>query len=334
MSWAAVIVGGSMVVSAGINYMSQNSAADAQSEAMDKATAAEMEMQEKAIAAQLEASGMSAEAIKEAARTAAEAQRDNTRKAIESQLRLYEDARKVNLPWVKAGEAALHTLQNKMEAGPGEFEESPGYKFRLKQGEDTVLSRASATGGLASGRTLKALTEYGQDYASNEYDKFLDRYYQSLVPYQFLTQMGQGAAAMQSAQSMQLGSSLAGSYRALGSGLSATAMAQGSSLANIYNQRGINQASGYTNMGNIMGNNYIQQGNISANDAIAKGNIESGLVQNLGSLFASGFGSQSGAGGGIKTIYGPPQNQNYYYPQNYQNYYYPQNYQNTSPKWV
>lgn len=51
------------------------------------------------------------------------------------------------------------------------LENSPGYQFRLGQGLKGVQGSAAARGMLGSGATLKGLTQYGQDFASNEYDK-------------------------------------------------------------------------------------------------------------------------------------------------------------------
>lgn len=51
----------------------------------------------------------------------------------------------------------------------------PGYAFRLQQGEQALQRGAAAAGGAFSGGTLAALTRYGQDYASNEYQNVYNR---------------------------------------------------------------------------------------------------------------------------------------------------------------
>lgn len=56
--------------------------------------------------------------------------------------------------------SAMQALQN-----------SPGYQFRLSEGLKGVQGSAAARGMLGSGATLKGLTQYGQNFASNEYDK-------------------------------------------------------------------------------------------------------------------------------------------------------------------
>jgi hypothetical protein len=52
---------------------------------------------------------------------------------------------------------------------------SPDYQFALDQGEQAILRNRSATGGLASGNTLAALTQYGQGLASQQYGNYVNR---------------------------------------------------------------------------------------------------------------------------------------------------------------
>jgi len=51
------------------------------------------------------------------------------------------------------------------------LQNSPGYQFRLGEGLKALERSAAARGTLQTGGTLKGLTRYGQEYASNEYDK-------------------------------------------------------------------------------------------------------------------------------------------------------------------
>lgn len=52
----------------------------------------------------------------------------------------------------------------------------PGYAFRLKQGSDLLQGSAAARGGLLSGPTLKALNDYGQASASQEFNNAYNRF--------------------------------------------------------------------------------------------------------------------------------------------------------------
>lgn len=57
------------------------------------------------------------------------------------------------------------------------FEADPGYQFRLDEGQKALERSASARGGVLNGGVLKAISRYGQDFASNEYDKAYGRNY-------------------------------------------------------------------------------------------------------------------------------------------------------------
>jgi len=76
---------------------------------------------------------------------------------------------------------------------------APGFQFRISEGQKALERSAAARGTLLTGGTLKAITRYGQDFASNEYN---NRYNQLMG----LSQLGYGAAGQQA----NLGSSYAG----------------------------------------------------------------------------------------------------------------------------
>lgn len=57
-----------------------------------------------------------------------------------------------------------------------DFQKDPGYDFRMQEGQKALERSAAARGGLQGGGTLKALTRYGQDYASNEYGNAYNRW--------------------------------------------------------------------------------------------------------------------------------------------------------------
>jgi hypothetical protein len=54
-------------------------------------------------------------------------------------------------------------------------QQDPGYQFRLQQGNDALQNAASARGTLNDSGTLKALLDYGQGAASQEYGNVYDR---------------------------------------------------------------------------------------------------------------------------------------------------------------
>lgn len=54
-----------------------------------------------------------------------------------------------------------------------QLEASPGYQSRMAAGQQVVESSAAAKGSILNGGTQKALANYGQDYASNEYNNLV-----------------------------------------------------------------------------------------------------------------------------------------------------------------
>ena len=80
--------------------------------------------------------------------------------------------------------------------GPGfeKYQQSPYYNFLLEEGTKARERGASAGGMLGSGAEQKALTKYGEDLASMDYDAWLNRWYQSLNPLFSLAGLGQQAA--------------------------------------------------------------------------------------------------------------------------------------------
>ena len=97
-------------------------------------------------------------------------------------------------PWRKAGTDALGQLQEKIAAGPGDFEKSPGYQFRLDEGQKAIERGAAARGGALSGAAMKAGMRYGQNFATQDYDNFLRRYYESMDPLERMSGQGMEAA--------------------------------------------------------------------------------------------------------------------------------------------
>lgn len=57
-----------------------------------------------------------------------------------------------------------------------DFQTDPGYDFRLAEGARALERSAAARGTAQSGGTLKALTRYNQDFASNEFGNAYNRF--------------------------------------------------------------------------------------------------------------------------------------------------------------
>jgi hypothetical protein len=125
-----------------------------------------------------------------AAEDAAEMQKEAALIGIAEEKRQYNQTREDYAPWRTTGANALKTLEAKISAGPGDYTTSPGYEARIAEGQKGIERSAAARGSVLSGSALKGLERFSQDYASNEYNNFLDQYYKSLNPLQSIAGVG------------------------------------------------------------------------------------------------------------------------------------------------
>lgn len=115
-----------------------------------------------------------------AAKDAAGAQVQASREQIVSNEKTLATQREDQRPWREAGEAALKQLQVGIADGSFDpknftFKADPGYQWRLDQGSKAIERSASARGNLLSAGTQTAIGSYGQEFASNEYDRAYQR---------------------------------------------------------------------------------------------------------------------------------------------------------------
>lgn len=118
-------------------------------------------------------------------------------------------------PYLNAGKTALSNLASGNFMG-----QDPGYAFRLAEGNKALTNAAAARGMGNSGATLKALTRFGQDFASNEYQNAFNRQNQ-------LANYGYGAAGNLSQFAGQYGQSIANNRMGIGNAQAANRIAQG-----------------------------------------------------------------------------------------------------------
>jgi hypothetical protein len=91
----------------------------------------------------------------------------------------YGEAKDYQRPWYDYGQKALTDFQA-WGADPNAITSDPSYKWRLGQGTEALENSAAARGGLLSGNTGKALQDYGQGAASQEYQNEFGRWMQKL----------------------------------------------------------------------------------------------------------------------------------------------------------
>lgn len=181
-----------------------------------------------------------------AATQAANTQLEASREATQVQKDMYDQTRKDLMPYADAGRDSLSQLMGQMGAN-GYFNQTytgqdiysdPSYQFRLQQGQNAIQSSAAAQGGLLSGATLKALQNYGQESASQEYSNAYNRFnadqtnrYNRLSN---LVGIGQNAAAQQGNAGAQTAQAVANNTMAGANAQAAGTIAAGNRTANNF----------------------------------------------------------------------------------------------------
>jgi type II secretory pathway pseudopilin PulG len=172
------------------------------------------------------------------ARSATNAQTSAANRDLALQQEIYDDTRASFEPFRQGGLQDYNALRS--EVGTS-FQESPGYQFAFGEGVRALEGSAAAGGNLRSGATMKALTNYGQGMANQEYGNWIGRLGS-------LAGMGQAAAGNQAAAGANFGNMSSNALSAIGNAQSAGAIAQGNAW-----QGGINNALGAYQMSQMMG---------------------------------------------------------------------------------
>lgn len=171
-------------------------------------------------------------------------------RASDVQRQMFERQVELQEPFRQGGIQALNQLipmaTNYKPFGMQQFQQDPGYAFRLSEGMKALDQQAAARGGLMSGNALRAAQQYGQGLASQEYQNAFNRYQTEreaqLNPLQSLANLSQtgtqslGSAGQQYATNV--GNIGIGAGAAQGNALMAGAQARGSAYQGIAQQFG------------------------------------------------------------------------------------------------
>ena len=157
-------------------------------------------------------------------------------------------------PWREAGVNALARQRQLMGLGEDQgtggfgryaqdfgmqnYQEDPGYRFRLSEGMKALGNQASARGGMISGQTMKGMQDYAQGSASQEFNNAFNRYQTNrsnqLNPLQSLSGGGQTATSLMGAAGQnyanQAGEAYMGKGNAMASGYGNIASSIGSGV--------------------------------------------------------------------------------------------------------
>ena len=141
-----ISTGAAILGAAGVGALASRSAAGTQASAADRAGQLQKEVADQQVALQ----------------------REQFNRQIELQA-----------PWRQAGERALGQLETASQYTPfgmAQFQQDPGYAFRLGEGQKALDRQAAARGGLISGGALKAAQRYGQEMGSQEFGRAYERF--------------------------------------------------------------------------------------------------------------------------------------------------------------
>ena len=146
----------------------------------------------------------------------AKAQERAADRATDEQRRQFNRQIELQEPFRLAGVNALPELIEASRYTPfsmEQFQQDPGYAFRMREGLKALDRTAAARGGLLGGNQLRGVTQFGQDLASQEYTNAFNRYQSEraarLNPLQSLAGMGQSNAATMAQQAGQFGQNMA-----------------------------------------------------------------------------------------------------------------------------
>lgn len=167
-------------------------------------------------------------ATSEASRNSSRAMTNASNRSNDTQLAIFDQQRSDQEPWRQAGQRALGQLeQNKFMEN---WQQDPGYEFRMSQGMKAINAAAGARGRSASGATMMALTRYGQDYASNEYQNAYNRQYGRLSQ---LAGFGQGANSANANAGQNYANAYSNNVMGAANAQSAANMAQSNAINNV-----------------------------------------------------------------------------------------------------
>lgn len=123
---------------------------------------------------------------------AADAQVDASNAASGVQMQMFNQSRQDQMPWLQAGQGGLNALMglygmqsngsggwsrsaDPMAMARQYMQQDPSYQFRFGEGQRAIENSALARGNFQSGNTLRAMSDYGQNMASTEFQNIANR---------------------------------------------------------------------------------------------------------------------------------------------------------------
>jgi hypothetical protein len=175
-----------------------------------------------------------------AASKAAGAQTQAAEMGIEEQRRQFDEIQRLLAPYVQAGQPALAGMQNLIGLGGAEaqqqaiagIEQSPLLQALTRQGEEAILQRASATGGLRGGNVQAALAQFRPQMLQQA----LEQQYSRLGG---LTSLGQQSAARVGTAGMETGVNVGNLLQQQGAARAGGALGRGAAVGQFAQMPGM-----------------------------------------------------------------------------------------------
>ena len=189
-----------------------------------------------------------------AANRASKTQASAANQATGLQQQQFEQTRADQAPFRAAGEQALNKLiplSDYTKFGMDQFQQDPGYAFRLSEGQKQLDRMAAVRGGQISGGALKAATRFGQDMGSQEYQNAFNRYQTErsaqLNPLQTLAGLGQSSTNFVNTAGQNYANNAGNAMGAAAQAAASGYMGQANALG-----QGVSQYLGYQSNNNLL----------------------------------------------------------------------------------
>jgi len=243
-----------------------------------------------------------------AAQSAADTAAASSDRSAELQRQMFDEQKALQEPYRQAGLTGQNRLMELMglggnagaagygkysrDFGMQDFQQDPGYAFRLSEGLKGLDRSAAARGGLISGGAMKAATQYGQEMGSQEYQNAFNRFQAGRA-----TQGQEYGNAFNRFQTnrtnmLQPLGNLMASGQSAASNQGAAAGSYGSSGANLMTGAGQAMAGGITGAGQATAAGQMGNANTISN-AINAGASAYGNQQNFSAMMNM-MGNQGG----------------------------------------
>ena len=304
-----LLMGGTSLASGGLNYLGSQQAAKAQSGAAQQAGILGLIAQQQAIAQQQQQQKQAVDALTQYGTQAQSSLANQQARAENLGQQYLTQGVGYQQPYMQTGTQATNQLAA-MYAPGGQYGQmptiaqiqmDPSYAWRFQQGQQATQNAIAAGLGGASvgGSALKAINDYGQNAASQEYQNAYQRFMQQAQlqtgALQNLSGQGAGAAQVASGLAGQTGANAANLYGTTGANQANLYGSTGQNIANVATGTGANAANLYGTTGQNLASTYGTTGSNLANTYTGTGQQLAGNYNQLGQNLGQGYANMGAA---------------------------------------